>query len=158
MNTDDSLVFGLLAIQSEYLDEDRLVQVWQAWQNDQSVPLSQFLVRADWMDEPARAEVERLMQRKLLRYGGDIRAFFEPCRTRQSDRALPVAPEWTAQDPSGPLNALVQQSLCPLPRSWGPRQPCHRRRTVPRPCVQIHSDPPRSESSDPHSLLPTRTQ
>jgi serine/threonine-protein kinase len=74
MNTDRNLLFGVLAFQNEYINLSQLAAVCRAWSAEKDRPLAELLVERRWIDSHARVELDRLVDRKLARYGGDPRA------------------------------------------------------------------------------------
>jgi serine/threonine-protein kinase len=74
MDTDRNLLFGVLALQADLLNNDQFAEACTAWSVRKNIPLSQLLVERGWLSERDRADVERLLQRKLKKHKGDIRS------------------------------------------------------------------------------------
>ena len=73
MNTDTNLLFGVLALQLEYIAAVQFVDVCGAWTARQDTTLAEILVERGWLTPDARQEIDRLLQRKLKRHDGDPR-------------------------------------------------------------------------------------
>jgi hypothetical protein len=71
---DHNLVFGILALQSELLSADQFAEVCNEWATEKDLSLPRLLVQRGWLGPDGRAEVERLMERKLSKHGGDLRS------------------------------------------------------------------------------------
>jgi serine/threonine-protein kinase len=72
--TDFNLLFGVLALQADFLDARQFAEACSAWAGRKDTPLADLLVERGWLSAGDRAHVECLLQRKLLRHGGDARA------------------------------------------------------------------------------------
>jgi tetratricopeptide (TPR) repeat protein/tRNA A-37 threonylcarbamoyl transferase component Bud32 len=73
-DADRGLLFAALALQADLLDRVQFAEACTAWLRDRSGSLPDFLVAGGWMTAEGRAEVERLLRRRLDRDGGDARA------------------------------------------------------------------------------------
>jgi serine/threonine-protein kinase len=73
MTTDRNLLFGTLAFQNEYINLAQFAAVCRAWAATKSRPLAELLVERGWIDAQAKTELDRLVARKIMRYGGDER-------------------------------------------------------------------------------------
>src|SRR5262245_5671005 len=74
MDTDRNLLFGVLALQADLLDPARFAEACSAWAARKGTPLADLLVERGWLTPADRADVEKLLQRKLKKHGGDARA------------------------------------------------------------------------------------
>jgi serine/threonine-protein kinase len=74
MDTDRNLLFGVLALQLDLIDAPRFAEVCSAWAGRKGTPLADLLVERGWLTAEDKTDVERLLQRKLTRHGGDARA------------------------------------------------------------------------------------
>ena len=74
MNTDRNLLFGVLAFQDDFIDMSQLAAVCRAWAADKSRPIPDLLVERGWLTDSDRGELDRKVERKLRRYGGDVHA------------------------------------------------------------------------------------
>src|SRR5262249_24075368 len=71
---DRNLLFGVLALQLDLLDARRFAEACSAWATRKDTPLADLLVERGWLTAADRADVERLLERKLRKQGGDARA------------------------------------------------------------------------------------
>jgi serine/threonine-protein kinase len=85
MDTDRNLLFGVLAVQADLIDAGRFVEACSAWVNHQDTPLADVLVARGWLTEADRGNVEKMLERKLEKHGGDAQA--SPA-VRQSQAAV----------------------------------------------------------------------
>jgi eukaryotic-like serine/threonine-protein kinase len=74
MTTDRNLLFAVLALQADFLDADQFIKVCTLWTTRKQTPLADLVIELGWMTASERADVERLLERKLKKYGGDPRA------------------------------------------------------------------------------------
>jgi WD40 repeat protein/tRNA A-37 threonylcarbamoyl transferase component Bud32 len=74
MDTERNLLFGVLALQADLLDHKQFAEACAAWAARKDTPLDALLVERGWLTADERQEVERLLQRKLKKHGGDARA------------------------------------------------------------------------------------
>jgi tetratricopeptide (TPR) repeat protein len=73
MDTDRNLLFGVLARQLELITDSQFAQACSAWATRKSTPLADVLKDLGWLNGDDRREVERLLERKLRKHGGDAR-------------------------------------------------------------------------------------
>jgi tetratricopeptide (TPR) repeat protein len=69
--TDRNLLFGVLALQADLLDAPRFAEACSAWAARKDTPLADLLVERGWLTAADRADVEKLLERKLKKHGGD---------------------------------------------------------------------------------------
>src|SRR5438132_99424 len=74
MDTDRNLLFAVLALQLELIDRDQFIQACTLWTTGKETPLAEILVKQDWLTAEDRADVERLLERKLKKHRGDAHA------------------------------------------------------------------------------------
>jgi PAS domain S-box-containing protein len=74
MDTDRNLLFAVLALQADVLDADQFVKVCTLWSSRKQVPIADLLIELGWITAFDRADVERLVHRKVKRHGGDPKA------------------------------------------------------------------------------------
>jgi PAS domain S-box-containing protein len=74
MNTDRNLLFAVLALQADVLDADQFIEVCTLWTTRKQTALADLLIELGWITPTDRADVERLVARKLKKHGGDPRA------------------------------------------------------------------------------------
>jgi serine/threonine-protein kinase len=88
MDTDRNLLFAVLALQADLLDNDRFAEACSAWAARKDTPLADLLVERNWLTPDDRADVEKLLQRKLARHKGDARASLAEAATVPVKRSL----------------------------------------------------------------------
>jgi tetratricopeptide (TPR) repeat protein len=74
VDTDRNLLFGVLALQLDYIDRDGFVSACAAWATRKGTPLADLLVSLGLLTSDDRGEVERLMERRLKRHRGDVQS------------------------------------------------------------------------------------
>jgi eukaryotic-like serine/threonine-protein kinase len=73
-DADRNLLFGALAMQLELIDAHQFGDGCAVWALHRDRPLGEVLVERGWLTRDDHAEVERLVDRKLRKYGGDVHA------------------------------------------------------------------------------------
>ena len=73
MNTDQNLLFGVLALELELIDIRQFAEVCCTWAAHKDKSLADLLVERTWLNAEERTEVQRLMERKVSRKQGDVR-------------------------------------------------------------------------------------
>ncbi len=99
---DRNLLFGVLALQVDLIDAAQFAEACTAWTARKHVPLAEQLVERGWLTPEDRADVERLLDRKLRKHG-DARAGLD---------AVADAEVWHTL--TGITDADVRQSLAGL--------------------------------------------
>jgi serine/threonine protein kinase len=99
-SADHNLLFGVLALQADLIDSGQFAEACTAWSSRKGTPLADFLVERGWLDADARADVERMLERKTKKYGGDARAGLAE-----------VATDRVRQSLAGLTDPVVLQSL-----------------------------------------------
>jgi serine/threonine-protein kinase len=113
VDTDRNLLFGVLALQADLLDNDRFAEACSAWATRKEMPLADLLVERGWLTAQDRADVEQLLARKLKKHGGDAHAGLAEVTTDPVRRTL-----------AGVADPDVQQALAgPTPPAAGPALP-----------------------------------
>jgi len=108
MDTDRNLLFGVLALQTDLIDATQFAEACGAWATRKDVPLAEILVERGWLAKDDREQVEKLMERKLRRHGGDVRA------------SLAAVADVRARDIIKSINdSDVQKSMSSLPPAAG---------------------------------------
>jgi PAS domain S-box-containing protein len=73
METDQNLLFGLIAMQSDLIEMRHFVDACTLWGSRKDTPLAEILVEQGWLLPEDRQHVDYLLQRRLQRSGGDAR-------------------------------------------------------------------------------------
>jgi serine/threonine-protein kinase len=124
-NTDRNLLFGVLALQTDFLDAAQFAEACSAWARRKDTPLADLLVERGLLTARQRNLVDLLLQEKLQKHGGDAHASLR--------RAL------TAPDVRGVLESVadddVRQSLSglPTPSTAQPSTAAYQMDTLPAP-------------------------
>jgi serine/threonine protein kinase/tetratricopeptide (TPR) repeat protein len=74
MDTDRNLLFGVLALHLDLVTGEQFARACMAWSARKHESLGAILVEQGLLTAEERADVERLLERKLQRNGGDVRA------------------------------------------------------------------------------------
>src|SRR5262249_3950927 len=72
--TDPTLLLGVLALQADLISDAQCVEACAAWAARKDTPLADLLVGWGWLTAGDRADVDKLLQRKLTKHDGDARA------------------------------------------------------------------------------------
>ena len=108
MNTDRNLLFGVLALQADVLDADQFIKICTLWTTRKHTALGDLLIELGWITPTDRADVERLLERKLKRHGGDPRA------------GLAAVGDDVKRSLAALQDGDIQRSLCDLPAPDAP--------------------------------------
>src|SRR5205085_2988447 len=73
-DTDRNLLFGVLALHAELIDNNQFAEICAAWTARKATPLADLLVGRGWLSAEDRGELERLLERKVKKHGGDMHA------------------------------------------------------------------------------------
>jgi WD40 repeat protein/tRNA A-37 threonylcarbamoyl transferase component Bud32 len=72
--SDRNLLFGVLALQADLIDQTQFVEACTLWSTHKQVPLADLLVDRGWLTADDRAHVDWLLGRHLHRHQGDAHA------------------------------------------------------------------------------------
>jgi serine/threonine-protein kinase len=100
MDADRNLLFGVLALQADLIDQRQFAEACTDWSTRKQTPLADILVEQGWLGVDDRADVDKLLQRKLKKHKGDARAGLTEVTTDPVRQSL-----------AGVADAAVQQSL-----------------------------------------------
>src|SRR5690349_16352432 len=101
--TDRNLLFGVLALQADFLDAAQFAEACSAWAGRKGTPLADLLVERGLLTAEQRGLVDLLLRQKLNKQGGDAHASLAAVATPEVRSVL----ESVADDD-------VQQSLASL--------------------------------------------
>jgi PAS domain S-box-containing protein len=73
MNTDRNLLFGVLALQADLIDNRQFVEICSLWTTRKHVPLADLLIQRGWILPGDKEHVDYLLERKLHKHGNDPR-------------------------------------------------------------------------------------
>ena len=88
MDTDRNLLFGVLALQADLLTPGQFAEACSAWAGRKETPLADLLVERGWLSPVDRADVDKLLQRKLAKHGGNAKASLAELTTDQVRQSL----------------------------------------------------------------------
>ena len=71
---DRNLLFGVLALQRDMIDQSRFAEVCAVWSLDIKRELADIMTERGWLDQADRCDIERDIERKLKKYEGNVRA------------------------------------------------------------------------------------
>jgi hypothetical protein len=70
-SADRNLLFGILALQMNFISRDALITAMNAWVLDKAKPLGQILLEQEALRDDAHALLEALVQKHLELHGND---------------------------------------------------------------------------------------
>jgi serine/threonine-protein kinase len=70
-SSDHNLLFGILALQMDFINRDQLIAAMHAWVLDKDKPLGQILVGQSALPEEQRVLLDALVQQHLKKHGND---------------------------------------------------------------------------------------
>src|SRR4051812_9918904 len=71
-STDHNLLFGILALQMDFISRDALIAGMNAWVIEKSKPLGQILLEQKILPPDTYALLEALVQKHLALHGNDV--------------------------------------------------------------------------------------
>ncbi|MBC8352094.1 MAG: protein kinase [Planctomycetes bacterium] len=93
MDTDRNLLFGILALQLEYVDSTQFTEACGAWAVAKQKSLSEIFIERGWMTADESAEVEQLVERKIEKHSGDTHKSL----VMEATGEMPPSPSASAQ-------------------------------------------------------------
>lgn len=117
-SSDLNLLFGLMALQMDFIGRDELIGAMRDWALQKTVPLGEILVQKRVLTDGRRRMIDALVADCLKSHGGDTHKSLESLPVRCSARSEKVHDE-PAEDPSKTLTqaavgAAVQLRYRPL--------------------------------------------
>jgi tRNA A-37 threonylcarbamoyl transferase component Bud32 len=103
MDTDRNLLFGVLALQVDLITPNQFAQASARWAADKGRGLGDILVEQGWLAAADRQDVEKLLQRKLAKHKGDVKASL-----------IEVTSDQVRQSLIGVADPDIQQSMAGL--------------------------------------------
>ena len=71
-HADRNMLFGILALQMDFITRDQLVSAMQAWVFDKTQPLGKLLIKQATLDQDTHDLIEALVKKHLTQHGGDV--------------------------------------------------------------------------------------
>jgi tRNA A-37 threonylcarbamoyl transferase component Bud32 len=109
MSDDRNLLFGVLVLQADLLDASRFAEACSAWAGRKGTSLADLLVERGWLTSEDLTDVDRLLERKLKKHGGDAHASLLAATTAEPRKIL-----------AGVADPAVQESITGLPSDGEP--------------------------------------
>ncbi len=69
--SDRNLLFGILALQMEFISREALISAMHLWILEKQRPLGEILVERGWLEPDDRAVLEPMVARHVAKHGGD---------------------------------------------------------------------------------------
>jgi serine/threonine-protein kinase len=104
VDTDRNLLFGVLALQADLIDNQQFIDGCGAWAARKDVALADLLMERGWLTPEAKTHVEFLLQAKLKKHQGDVHASLAAALGPQVRHSL-----------AGLQDADIQQTCADLP-------------------------------------------
>ena len=73
-DADRNLLFGVIALQTDAITRTQFADGCALWASQKHRPLADLLAERGWITSEDRADLERLVDRKLRRHDGDVHA------------------------------------------------------------------------------------
>jgi hypothetical protein len=115
---DRNLLYGILALQMDFIHQKALIQAMHAWVLEKAKPLGAILREHGALSEDEHAAVETLVRKHLERHGQNVR---DSLAAAQPDAAL-AADLASLPDPQIQASVVAMQSLVPQGLSPGKRR------------------------------------
>ena len=74
VNVDRNLLFAVIALQDDMIDQAQFADVCAGWAVRLERPLAELLIERKWITAQDRDEIERKLERKLKKHKGDVRS------------------------------------------------------------------------------------
>lgn len=74
MDTDRNLLFAVLALQADFLTPDQFIKACTLWTTHKTASMAELLIDQGWITAVEKADLERLLERRLRKFGGDAKA------------------------------------------------------------------------------------
>ncbi len=74
VNVDRNLLFAVIALQDDLIDQEQFADVCAGWAMRLDRPLADLLIERKWITDGDRSDIERKLERKVKKNNGDVRA------------------------------------------------------------------------------------
>lgn len=88
MDTQTNLLFGVLALQVDLINNDQFTEVCTRWSTRKNVSLADLLVEFGWITPEDKEDVDRLLVRRMKKHGEDVRASLAASLNQRVDASL----------------------------------------------------------------------
>lgn len=72
VSTDRNLLFGMYALNNEFITQDELIKAFQFWVHDKSRPLGDILFESGWMKLESINDINRFLDQRIAESGGEL--------------------------------------------------------------------------------------
>lgn len=79
VNDERNLLFGAIAMQADLINADQFARACSVWSKTKAKSLPEALREEGWLLPQDQAHLEYLVERRLDKFGGDVRASFAGC-------------------------------------------------------------------------------
>src|SRR5436305_1076759 len=87
-SADRNLLFGVLALQADFIDQTQFADACSAWAGRKDRPLADLLVERGWLTAEGKGLVDRLLDKKLKKHAGDAHASLAAVADKEVRQAL----------------------------------------------------------------------
>ena len=108
MSADRNLLFAVLALQADCVTREQFIDACTAWAANKTTPIDTLMVQRGWLAPEDRADVQRLVERKLKKYSGEIRSRVKSAEVDGDASMLSIA----ARKPPMP-DAITATAIAP---------------------------------------------
>jgi serine/threonine-protein kinase len=116
MNTERNLLFGVLALQAGLIDDRQLAEAGADWIAHKEASLADILIRRGLLTPADQEHLDYLLERKIKKHAGDVRAGLATVATVSARRSL------GALEDSDVQNSLANLELPPCVDAARPEQ------------------------------------
>lgn len=89
MDTNHSLLSGVLALQIDLIDEQQFVEACRRWTAKTDVVLTDILIESGWITRIDESEINRFVERRLKKHNGDAQASLAAALDHKTRYTLP---------------------------------------------------------------------
>src|SRR5438132_10334831 len=122
MSADRNLLFAVLALQADCVTREQFIDACTAWAANKTTPIDALMVQKGWLSAEDRADVERLVERKLKKHGGNVRKSLAEVAGEDVRQSLAEVPDSDLRQSlaAGLPADFVGLATLPPPASSGP--------------------------------------
>jgi len=122
MSADRNLLFAVLALQADCVTREQFIDACTAWAANKTTPIDALMVQKGWLTPEDRADVQRLVERKLKKHGGNVRQSLAEVAGEDVRQSLAAVPDSDLRQSlaAGLPADFVGLATLPPPASSGP--------------------------------------
>jgi serine/threonine-protein kinase len=122
-NTDRNLLFGVLALQADAIDQSQFAEACGIWATRKQVALGDVLVERGWLSDDERGHIDFLLQRKLAKHSGDAHASLAEVASDSDREVLSSIGDCDVQQSLAGLATAIQRgTTIPVTIGYVPEQ------------------------------------